>query len=130
MRFFGSCPSKCRYANLHERISKQPLSPSGDNLPSIARHLYEKHRPVFESIKQRMQERVPGVTDITVTVTEDGRLLMRRDVQLFRLSGQQAVQVERLATLAEVEPNTDGMSQELARDLMGQMPGIARPGFR
>ena len=55
---------------------------------------------------------------------------MIRDVQLFRLSGQQAVQVERLATLAEVEPNADGMSQELARDLIGQMPGVARPGFR
>ena len=53
------------------------LSPSGDNLPSMARFLYEKHRKVFDSIKQRMQERVPGVADIAVTVTEDGRLLMR-----------------------------------------------------
>ena len=47
-------------------------------------------------------------------------------MQLFRLSGQQAIQVQRLSTLAEVEPNADGMSQELARDLIGQMPGVAR----
>ena len=53
------------------------LSPSGDNLPSMARYLYEKHRGSFEAIKKRMQERVPGVSDIAVTVTEDGRLLMR-----------------------------------------------------
>ena len=53
------------------------LSASGDNLPSVARYLYEKHRAIFDSIKQRMRERVPGVEDISVTVTEDGRLLMR-----------------------------------------------------
>jgi len=53
------------------------LSSSGDNLPSVARFLYEKHRESFDSIKRRMQERVPGVADIAVTITEDGRLLMR-----------------------------------------------------
>ena len=60
-----------------EEETAEHLSPSGDNLPSMARYLYEKHRAAFDSIKQRMQERVPGVTDIAVTVTEDGRLLMR-----------------------------------------------------
>lgn len=60
-----------------EEEAAEHLSPSGDNLPCMARYLYEKHRPVFDSIKQRMQERVPGVTDISVTVTEDGRLLMK-----------------------------------------------------
>ena len=60
-----------------EEEAAEHLSPSGDNLPSMARYLYEKHRAAFDSIKQRMQERVPGVADIAVTVTEDGRLLMR-----------------------------------------------------
>ena len=53
------------------------LSASGDNLPAMARFLYEKHPKVFEGIRRKMQERVPGVSDINVTVTEDGRLLMR-----------------------------------------------------
>lgn len=53
------------------------LSASGDNLPAMARFLYEKHPKVFEGIRRKMQERVPGVSDIQVTVTEDGRLLMR-----------------------------------------------------
>lgn len=60
-----------------EEEAAEHLSSSGDNLPSVARYLYENHRAAFDSIKQRMQDRVPGVTDISVTVTEDGRLLMR-----------------------------------------------------
>lgn len=60
-----------------EEEDAEHLSPSGDNLPSMARYLYEKHRTVFDSIRGRMQQRVPGVSDIAVTVTEDGRLLMR-----------------------------------------------------
>ncbi len=39
---------------------------------------------MFDSIKQRMQTRVPGVADIAVTVTEDGRLLMRYREGAFR----------------------------------------------
>ena len=60
-----------------EEEAAEHLSPSGDNLPSMARFLYEQHRTAFDSIRQKMQDRVPGVTDIAVTVTEDGRLLMR-----------------------------------------------------
>jgi predicted ATPase len=60
-----------------EEEAAEHLSSSGDNLPSVARYLYENHRSAFDLIKQRMKERVPGVMDIAVTVTEDGRLLMR-----------------------------------------------------
>lgn len=60
-----------------EEEAAEHLSSSGDNLPSVARYLYDKHRPAFDAITRRMQDRVPGVQDIAVTVTEDGRLLMR-----------------------------------------------------
>jgi len=53
------------------------LSASGDNLPSVARFLLEQHPDRFETIKAKMRDRVPGVDDIEVKVTEDGRLLMR-----------------------------------------------------
>lgn len=53
------------------------LSTSGENLPSVARYLYEQHRGIFEVIKQKMRDRVPGVEEVDVTLTEDGRLLMR-----------------------------------------------------
>lgn len=60
-----------------EEMDAEHLSASGDNLASVARHLFEQHPDIFASIKRRMRERVPGVSDIEVAVTEDGRLLMR-----------------------------------------------------
>lgn len=53
------------------------LSSSGDNLASVARHLYENERETFERILTKMRERVPGVADVEVRPTDDGRLLMR-----------------------------------------------------
>jgi len=53
------------------------LSSSGDNLASVARHLYENERGIFDRILGKMRERVPGVEDVEVTPTDDGRLLMR-----------------------------------------------------
>ncbi len=53
------------------------LSASGENLPSVARHLYEQHPDRFDLIKSKMRERVPGVDNIEVQTTDDGRLIMR-----------------------------------------------------
>lgn len=53
------------------------LSSSGDNLASVARHLYENERETFDRILTKMRERVPGVADVEVRPTDDGRLLMR-----------------------------------------------------
>lgn len=53
------------------------LSSSGDNLASVARHLYENERTTFDRILTKMRERVPGVADVEVRPTDDGRLLMR-----------------------------------------------------
>ena len=53
------------------------LSSSGDNLPAVARHLAEDEPELFEKIKRKMRERVPGVSEIEVRPTEDGGLLLR-----------------------------------------------------
>jgi len=53
------------------------LTASGDNLPSVARFLMEHHPDRFSEVKQKMRDRVPGIEDIEVKLTEDGRLLMR-----------------------------------------------------
>jgi predicted ATPase len=55
----------------------QHLSGTGENLPAVARHLFENEPEIFARIKKKMQERVPGVEDIEVKVTEDGFLVMR-----------------------------------------------------
>ena len=53
------------------------LSVSGDNLPRVAQYLYENHRPVFEKIMRRMQQRVPGIEGVSPTLTDDGYLILR-----------------------------------------------------
>lgn len=53
------------------------LSPSGDNLPLVAQHIYERHRPVFEKILQTLKRRVPGVSHADATETADGRIVLR-----------------------------------------------------
>ncbi|MCA9125743.1 MAG: AAA family ATPase [Planctomycetales bacterium] len=53
------------------------LSDNGANLPAFARYMFEQHPNEFELVKQKMRDRVPGISDIEVKVTEDGRLLVR-----------------------------------------------------
>lgn len=53
------------------------LSVTGDNLQLVARNLYENHPDIFEKILDGMRHRVPGVSDITPKLTDDGRLLLQ-----------------------------------------------------
>lgn len=53
------------------------LSTAGDNLQLVAKNIQEYHPDVFDQIIKRMQERVPGIGEITTTATEDGRLLLK-----------------------------------------------------
>ncbi|MNJ46664.1 hypothetical protein D3C77_417990 [compost metagenome] len=53
------------------------LSVTGDNLQLVARNIYENYPDVFERILERMKARVPGVSDVTPKLTEDGRLLLQ-----------------------------------------------------
>jgi len=53
------------------------LSSSGDNLPAVARHLYETQREIFDNIVEKMKARVPGIEQVEVRSTDDGGLMMR-----------------------------------------------------
>jgi predicted ATPase len=55
----------------------QHISRTGDNLASVAQYMYENYRERFDSVLERMKERVPGVTDVTAKPDEDGRILLR-----------------------------------------------------
>lgn len=44
---------------------------------AITSYLMEQHPDRFEEVKRKMRERVPGVENIEVNLTDDGRLLMR-----------------------------------------------------
>lgn len=53
------------------------LSVTGDNLQLVARNIHETAPDVFGRIVEAMQRRVPGVSEVTPVLTEDGRLLLR-----------------------------------------------------
>lgn len=53
------------------------LSRTGDNLALVTRQLHDEYPEVFSSIIKRMKERVPGVTDVSTTITPDGYILLR-----------------------------------------------------
>jgi predicted ATPase len=60
------------------------LSTQGENLPLVAQYLYERHRPTFDRILEKMAARVPGIAGVEPTQTVDGRLVLRFRDGAFR----------------------------------------------
>jgi predicted ATPase len=58
-------------------VPAEHLSRSGDNLSQVAKFLYDNHRESFNMIINKMRERIPGISDITVDTTVDNRLVLR-----------------------------------------------------
>ncbi|WP_022982176.1 AAA family ATPase [Ideonella sp. B508-1] len=57
--------------------NQEHLTPTGDNLPLVARYLFEHHPERFAAILRTMTERVPGVASVEPRLTEDGYLTLR-----------------------------------------------------
>lgn len=53
------------------------VSSRGDNLPSVALRLYNEHRPIFDEVCRKMEQRVPGVKQIEAKPMENGELVIR-----------------------------------------------------
>ncbi len=53
------------------------LSVNGDNLPLVAKYIYENQPELFQTILDKMSKRVPGVSDVKAKVMEDGRLVLK-----------------------------------------------------
>lgn len=53
------------------------LSPTGENLPLVAKFMYEHYPEQFQKILDKMSQRVPGVTDVQAAETTDGRIVLR-----------------------------------------------------
>ena len=62
----------------------QHVSQSGDNIARVARNYSENHPDIFNAIKTKMKQRVPGVASVDSKVTEDGRLLLKFGDQAFK----------------------------------------------
>jgi predicted ATPase len=53
------------------------LSQTGDNLPLVAQFMFENHSDIFQSVLDKMKQRVPGIQKITAESTVDGRIVLR-----------------------------------------------------
>lgn len=53
------------------------LSEEGENLPLVAKFIYENHPNIFQSILEKMARRVPGVEKVEAMPTEDGRIVLK-----------------------------------------------------
>lgn len=53
------------------------LSRDGDNLSLVIQYLYNNHKNIFDKIIENMQNRIPGVSEIKTTVTEEGKILLK-----------------------------------------------------
>ena len=53
------------------------LSETGENLPLVARYLFEQHAQSFQTILDAMARRVPGITSVTPVPMDDGYLTLR-----------------------------------------------------
>ena len=55
----------------------ESLSKTGDNLANVAKYIFDNHKDAFNSILQKMKERVPGVSKIEADDTKDGYIVLR-----------------------------------------------------
>ena len=53
------------------------LSETGENLPLVARYLFEQHAETFQTILAAMARRVPGIVSVTPVPMDDGYLTLR-----------------------------------------------------
>jgi len=53
------------------------LSREGENLSLVTEYLYTQHKPIFDTIIDKLKQRVPGITKVDAKTTEEGRVLLR-----------------------------------------------------
>ena len=53
------------------------LSREGENLSLVVDYLYRFHRPVFETVLEKLKTRVPGITNVESKETEEGKVLLK-----------------------------------------------------
>ncbi|MCU7935591.1 MAG: AAA family ATPase [Candidatus Thiodiazotropha sp. (ex Dulcina madagascariensis)] len=53
------------------------LSREGENLSLVTEYLHNRYPGTFQTIIQKLSERVPGITEVNAKTTEEGRVLLR-----------------------------------------------------
>jgi len=53
------------------------LSASGDNLANVADYMYENNPEIFQTVLEKMSQRVPGISKVQAAKFDDGRILLK-----------------------------------------------------
>ena len=53
------------------------LSKEGENLALVTEFLYKRHPQIFETILEKLKQRIPGIGEVDSKITEEGRVLLR-----------------------------------------------------
>lgn len=53
------------------------LSREGENLSLVTEYLHDRHPNVFNTVLEKMKQRVPGISSVQTRTTEEGRVLLR-----------------------------------------------------
>lgn len=64
--------------------TQQHLNSKGDNLANVVQFMEREHRDSFQSILDRISEKIPGIDKIRTEKTSDGRLLLCFNDQGFQ----------------------------------------------
>ncbi|MDJ1173747.1 AAA family ATPase [Roseofilum capinflatum] len=67
-----------------DALYAEHLSPTGDNMASVAQYIHQNYPDIFETILTKMKERVPGISQVEAKETEDGRLILKFQDQAFK----------------------------------------------
>ena len=63
--------------NIEDTGLSEHLSTSGDNLAQVTKFIYENYPSTFQSILDKMKQRVPGIDKVEATETIDGRIVLQ-----------------------------------------------------
>ena len=55
----------------------EQLSTRGENLPLVAKYLFENHPDAFNRVLEKMKRAIPGVERVEAEVTTDGRVVLK-----------------------------------------------------
>jgi predicted ATPase len=55
----------------------EQLNRHGDNLANVTQYLHDKHPESYAKIIRKMQEKIPGISNVESKSSEDGRILLR-----------------------------------------------------
>jgi len=60
------------------------LSITGDNLAQVTKYMHDYHKKEFDTILEKLPQRIPGINKVEAIETQDGRILLRFQDETFK----------------------------------------------